>query len=231
MEQRFGPPPVQHRLGDRVWYAKQADMKVRRVCTDCNSGWLATLEARVQRLLAPLILGKGRLALSTSEQKLITRWGVKTATMVGYSQSPPRPAPPDQLAWLRERGTPPPQTGTWLAAYRGEEQSTVRQASVTCEFPGGLGQAFEAVLTTFVHGPLVVLVLHFVDAPDEIAVGTYDEVMNTFTTKLWPRAVHSVTATWPPKLGCDDDGLDKLSSALENDLIQLYAPVGRIRIR
>ena len=98
---------------------------VRIVCKDCNGGWMSQLQTDAKVLLEPMVLDQGRTWMASEDQALLARWAALTALLLGYSESPPRPAPPERLAWLREcEGAPPDrgytsqrasQAGHWFA--------------------------------------------------------------------------------------------------------------------
>lgn len=56
------------------------DVRVRRFCVPCNTGWMSSLEGAVQPILTPMILGQRLpLALSISDQETLAQWAYKTA--------------------------------------------------------------------------------------------------------------------------------------------------------
>jgi hypothetical protein len=204
-----------------------ADLKIRRLCRPCNQGWLARLEEETKHLVSPGILGRGPLTFSAADRKTVARWSLKTAALLGYTASPPQPAPAGYFRWLMQNDSPPLQTGVWVAAYGGAEQSITGRTWTTNYTPIPSGPSFQSALTLLGFGPLLFLILEFHGAPETIAVGTHDAI-NDFVVKLWPSDDSHVR--WPPKLGCDDDGVSKLFSAQENGLIQVFANIGTIKI-
>lgn len=59
-------------------------MTVRRVCSDCNNGWMSDLEVAAKPLVLPWIDGS-RTRLVYDQQQAIATWGIKTAMMIQYS--------------------------------------------------------------------------------------------------------------------------------------------------
>jgi hypothetical protein len=105
--------------GDTVEYRSPGvDIVARAVCADCNGGWMAHLEATARPLLSPMINGLPQ-AMTPEEQHLISRWAVKTATMLLYATQPPTGVSSQHRSCLFE-GKIPPNTGIWLAKYSAE---------------------------------------------------------------------------------------------------------------
>lgn len=72
----------------------------------------------------------------------------------------------------------------------------------------------------FAVGRLVLLVLQFPDSEQDVLVGISDNLQRRFLLKMWP--LPGTEMTWPPPLGVDDEGLTKLTEAMENGLIQIF---------
>src|SRR6185437_16541610 len=51
---------------------------LRRVCGECNGGWMARLEEQAKPALSPLVSGTPR-TLERAEQQILARWAIKTA--------------------------------------------------------------------------------------------------------------------------------------------------------
>src|SRR4051812_48809340 len=73
---------VDNRTGEviRQWTKDEPDFKVKRVCGDCNHGWMNDLENRARPVLTSLIQGRGR-TIYVDSQRHIATWAVKTAMM------------------------------------------------------------------------------------------------------------------------------------------------------
>src|SRR4051812_27385602 len=65
----------------RQWSAAHLDVKVKAVCRRCNQGWMNGLESAMQRVLKPLIQGKGIHWLAPGQCEVLTTWLLKTALM------------------------------------------------------------------------------------------------------------------------------------------------------
>jgi len=106
------------RRGDATlqWTSKlPANHTVRAVCSNCNLGWMADLEAVAKPILTPMIHGR-RTRLTTADQRIVSAWALKTA-VIGELLTPQTAViPADQRIWLREHGEPPPAASVFIAA-------------------------------------------------------------------------------------------------------------------
>lgn len=72
----------------------RTDAVLRRVCADCNSGWMSNLEDEVRPLLSPLIAGE-TIVVSGGDRELLLRWALKTAAVLGPLQRAPDAVSPE----------------------------------------------------------------------------------------------------------------------------------------
>lgn len=90
--------------------------KARIVCVACNTGWMAKLESKVQRILKPLageqfpVLGHCYFEELRSDAALIAHWASKTALTTSFAL-PGQERLPGSLANEIARGLPP--HGAW----------------------------------------------------------------------------------------------------------------------
>ncbi|MFZ1301158.1 MAG: hypothetical protein WAQ27_01085 [Candidatus Microsaccharimonas sp.] len=60
----------------------------RIVCEDCNSGWMANLEADAQKLLGPMFTGQnGSVNLSSYDRSVIAHWVAKTLSVLEFANN------------------------------------------------------------------------------------------------------------------------------------------------
>jgi hypothetical protein len=64
---------------------------VRKVCRDCNNGWMSSLEAEVKPIAASLARGIP-LTLLTEGQRVLAFWALKTTIMLEYTHDATRSA-------------------------------------------------------------------------------------------------------------------------------------------
>ena len=72
----------------RTLSRRQTDLVLRRVCTECNSGWMSRLESEARPMLIPLIAGD-TIQLNPQTRRVLLRWAVKTAAVLGPLQKAP----------------------------------------------------------------------------------------------------------------------------------------------
>jgi len=72
----------------RAWFAESArrTLRVHVVCTSCNNGWMSRLEEAYKPLLLRLLAGRP-VTLSLEEQRLVSRWALKTAIVAEHGVS------------------------------------------------------------------------------------------------------------------------------------------------
>jgi hypothetical protein len=76
---RWGAGPPLNRV-DR----KNLQVKVKRACVACNTGWVSRLEGRAKPLLLPRVRGQlGQLLYK--DQQTIATWAIKTAMMLQFT--------------------------------------------------------------------------------------------------------------------------------------------------
>lgn len=63
------------------------ELTVREVCEECNTGWMANLETRVDPILGPMMTSPISVPLSVDEQETLAFWAAKTL-MVAQSTLP-----------------------------------------------------------------------------------------------------------------------------------------------
>src|SRR6201996_6091293 len=82
------------KLGDNpiergpVLSRRLTDLILRRVCINCNYGWMSDLETEARPLLLPLIAGQA-VMLNPETRTVLLRWALKTAAVLGPLQKAP----------------------------------------------------------------------------------------------------------------------------------------------
>src|SRR5258708_3740942 len=93
----------------RVWDAPELRIKVRRVCSSCNNGWMSDLESEAEPLLSPLIFSPNTYGLfSATESRTLAFWISKTMLMFQFVNWEGATVPHSWFLHLRERHNPPP---------------------------------------------------------------------------------------------------------------------------
>lgn len=189
-------PGLKNRDRPFVLRGNRARRKVRsidisaRICHLCNNRWLATLEQRAQRSLAPMVRGEAA-ALDQTEQMLAATWAAKTALMLDLS-SPGGPIIP--LGYFRDfawRRAPQDSMRVFIAGYKGPKAAIGIRKVLAAEPREGKPHA---VGITWCAGAFVFqLFMHLVvsaDFRDDRAQFANSAV------QIWPSVRRSVT--WPP---------------------------------
>jgi hypothetical protein len=180
------------------WPTKSPAIRVKRVCGDCNNGWMSRLENRAKTIIEALI--DDRLdTLDRQSVANIAAWTVKTA-MVLESAIPP----PEWFFTSRERerlridGVLPNWTSVWIAkcvehsgmysaCKRLLGTDSVRDGSVT------------ASVTTMAFGPLAIQtrtlrVRSGVPPNTTVTVAERSGPWDQLTLQVWP--VHLEQVSW-----------------------------------
>lgn len=160
------------------WHTQGKERAVRnvvtkRVCHDCNTGWMGELEADVKAILAPWIanpptpLTRSALMLLPEQLRLVNRWLLKTACCL--KEVAPRgkldKLPPEACQWVLEGILP-----TSCKTYAGWIAKSSCSFRISRGFPtvnGGLLHARQQHRQSFdviVH--LNHLAIRMVNAPD-----------------------------------------------------------------
>jgi hypothetical protein len=132
------------------------------LCRPCNNEWLAPVEDKVKAILLPMaLLTEQSATLDAPAQALVAFWAVKTVlllelairqkfpgrrTVEGYVASGP------ELAWLRERGEPPPRAMVWLGCWDCEREVPVNYEPSGADLPTADEAELAGHLATFTLG-------------------------------------------------------------------------------
>lgn len=185
-------------------------VQTNRVCAKCNNGWLSNIEAAASRQAGPLIRGLKR-RLRPERQTTIATWATKTAILLRYALSPPRPTPRDQREWLFKHAEPPPNSFVFLARYGGDPTGVDwrhQRAGGHIE-----DEPVEAEIVTMRIGHLVWQVAQFF-TDDEIELARPGD--SRVIIPIWP-ATGQVLA-WPPPVPMNRKFYDEFSTTLQRQV-------------
>lgn len=65
-----------------AWSSSEINLVTRRVCHDCNTGWMAQLEGDTRPILEPLLLDSSERIISVPDQAVLARWAYKTGLVL-----------------------------------------------------------------------------------------------------------------------------------------------------
>ncbi|MGA2282513.1 MAG: hypothetical protein ABSH07_02370 [Candidatus Dormibacteria bacterium] len=103
------------------WVGLAFNHTARRICRECNSGWLSRMEVAVSDLFHQLQEGH-HVLLDERRQRLIAVWLYKTALTVTLTQSHEASRIPGaHFRLLRETGSPPVGTRLWLGRLESDD--------------------------------------------------------------------------------------------------------------
>ncbi len=205
------------------------------VCGDCNSGWMSTLEKRLQKWLLPAMRGHP-MAYAPETQREVSAWAVQKALLVHLVMGQwgqPSFAPVSCIQWLyehRSSAVPPPGTQVWLAAV--DAQLGTKDAltgSITVGWarrkPADIPQHYFA---TFSAGYLVIQVagqdfrgadepLYKTHKGESLVTFARPDSLLTSLVSIWPERDGLVT--WPPRTRMTNDELTHLGEWAGTDFI------------
>ena len=77
--------------------------KLKRICENCNNGWMHRLEERAKPLIIDLMDGSTTLqSLDADQRQLLARWAGKTAIIESYAVGAESPVDTKILHWMRQ---------------------------------------------------------------------------------------------------------------------------------
>jgi hypothetical protein len=108
----FGAAEEARRVGPEI--------KVKYLCGPCNSGWMSKLETQAKPLITPLLADLA-VPLSSTEQRILARWSIKTAIVLEATGAKDRPSlytPADRrLVATAGSVTLPAGTTVWIGRH------------------------------------------------------------------------------------------------------------------
>jgi hypothetical protein len=205
MTKRYPPSELAHVEAERggislaPWCEAKPNIRVKRVCANCNNGWMSGLEDAASKIISPLF-DLRQQKISARSVPLLAAWAVKTAMALeslalGKSWFYSEP----ERRQIRLTKTLPQQTYVWLAACA-EQETIYAEAHHLAGIQKSPG--LQGFTVTLAFGLLAVQVLSFrlpVSAPAGTAVtvqmrdGPWDEVL----ISVWP--AQQTDLTWPPQ--------------------------------
>jgi hypothetical protein len=209
------PETLEHQPVGRKWGGPQLDIKVKRVCEPCNTGWMSDLENAAIPYLKPMIRGE-QVALDRQAREAVATWAFLRAVMAEYTHPKQVAVPESHRRWLYKEQRPPRKgVYIWLAGYLGEQWGGFYQHVPLATHKGSIGSGYRpghmnAYGVTFTVYKLVLQVFGATTSPkggDMRHAGALGEA----TARIWPSAPGESIAL--PKLArFDDAGLPNFAS-------------------
>lgn len=153
----IGPKPGErsyHEVRDKYFETNVFEVKVKRVCVTCNTGWMADLERHMQRLLPPMLFGESTEIVGREDMRLIAAWVFKTAITLGYAKAKGgMEVPLEHCEYLRNYQRPPQTVSIWTGIYS-SDPSEARYRRVWQRSKAGIDPR-QPYLITFLIGQAV----------------------------------------------------------------------------
>lgn len=203
------------------------DLKVRRTCEQCNTGWMSDLEHAAKPIIEPMIRAEQTL-LGPREQEVVARWATKTAMMLDLVGPGQQEIPPEHLLHLFETGNPPANVRVWLAARTLIEEERLPSVEMLYAHTGALrfqlstGE-LDGYLSTLAPGFLVCQVLGLLPL-EQYPPFEHGTVREEPIVHVWPSTDRLLP--WPPAIVLGPDVLQPFAE-LAGPVNVVFRPVDR----
>lgn len=191
--------------------------KVRKVCEQCNNGWMSRVVDRAKPHVERMILDKA-IQLNRKEQTNLAAWiGVTTVIQEFANRQGARRIPLEERTSLMSTKAPPLSWSIWVAKYTGEWWAPMRHYHIPMSYSKQSnanelnGPSGELQLTTFTLGCLLVHVFTSTQAEMIAAYRLYIGGASNAgkLQQLWP--IVADTMNWPPTYPFRDREVDSLA--------------------
>jgi hypothetical protein len=207
--------PFQQKLGNGSYRTFSGEMTVRCVCSNCNSGWMSTLENSLIPLMKPMMLGESTL-LDELQRRQLAVWAVKTV-MVSEGTRPstvPRFYSSKDTKNLQLGLSFPELTNIWLSRLSTSGLHVVT-ADLLLQAP--IPEKIIGCVSTIVVGQLVfqVATLKGINESFEgmVSVDSRPGDWDRLLIQIWPAG--GVTVLWPPAMILKNDRSERSLRALQ----------------
>lgn len=193
------------------WDGPMLNATVKRVCGECNGGWMRQADAALDPLIGRMMHGHA-VELTPERQKLLASWATRVALLYRFRRKPPSPPSPERLQWLFRHREPPPETDVWLAVYE-LPNATRYQSGLLSVIRSEDGMHVDGELATILVGHLVLQVL---DLPNRGNITLHvPPADQRFDVQIWPPS--PLILLWPPPLALNKEGLDYFGKRFINE--------------
>lgn len=176
---------------------------VKRVCRDCNSGWMSDIEGEAKPILEPMIIGRP-CTLSLEDQLSVATWATKTAMVLEYIRSDLFVTTEEERRVLAGGHRPPDGFRVRLAAMKAVGEQGLRIATFVASSDSSEGVP-DTLCTTVVIGCLVVQVWGGSGSgPTDLQ---RPGIVMDEAAMVWPPVPGQVT--WPPRVPLTDSRLEE----------------------
>jgi len=182
------------------------NVTAKRVCRQCNSGWMANLEESALPLLQKMMMGR-IVSLDTHGQTVVARWLALRALVFRYFAQPITEPEREWLDYFYEHQVPPPTCYQWITAYNGQKPFHYAGNDITAsDVPGRATEPWHTP-----HGILMTLVIGYLAAKLLwIRKGEPGDLDPSGLVRVWP--ARNTAVIWPPRTPpLDETGLEALT--------------------
>jgi hypothetical protein len=176
------------------------ESRVKRVCRDCNHGWMNELELQVRPALTRLVKGEA-VHLSAEDVRTLAACATKTTMVFEFTDPGSQAYRELEHRWLREEREPPAGTLVWAAALEELNDWGVRAEHMGILIgPRGLdiNLPCNTQQTTIGLGRVLLVVIHSLSTA--LPMPPFESMGGTMP-RLWP-GPHELT--WPPQHALPD---------------------------
>jgi hypothetical protein len=192
--------------------AELADLTVKKVCIDCNTGWMHRIEDAAIPILRRPVQGDPRI-MRGGELRAVATWTFLKCLVVALATNQERLVPRRTFDWMRRHQRPPRSVNVLMACYGGTRHPLYASAGpVEFGVQVGDGERTErhAYQLTIGMGHVVCQVFghHMAGVLDLKLKGWKRDV----ACVVWPEPTGAVR--WPPRLPLDDRSLFEFARTL-----------------
>jgi hypothetical protein len=184
------------------------DLVARRVCGDCNNGWMSDVESEMGTLMTSAIRNDHPVTLTRGAQAKVATWCTKTALMLeyalGFVDQRRLYTPLDNCRWLFERRRPPSNTKVWIGAFDAGGSTPWTHKAGPLRFPVDGVHRDAGYFSSFTIGALLVQVAgadltgpYAADLVRQLRRVEPPPPFDNVLISIWPRRVAVVN--WPGK--------------------------------
>ena len=207
METERGPD-----LQMKTWPTNRAEIRIKRVCSSCNNGWMSRLEERAKPVIERL-LDHEASALDHENSRTLALWAIKTAMVLQTLGQPESWIYSDlelTLMWHSQRM--PDLAFVWIARCVNHSEAYAQHKSLWTGLDRQADPRDRAGVTTMAFGNLAVQVLKVapvrpVPPTVEITFHQRPGPWGQLALRVWP--LRTDVVRWPGPLAIGhEDGLE-----------------------
>jgi hypothetical protein len=202
-------------VSEQVWGASEiASLILKKLCHECNTGWMADMEAVSAPLLTPMILGRPS-TLNQTEQVTVGTWATKTVMVCEASMSEERNFTPEDRKIVMNENRPPGHLRVFAASLEGLI-TPARFGVVRMEVQNKGVRLGDLHLYTLQINMLILQVIRQ-DPPASVGVSMADPNFGSDgEIRVFPPIPDNPGFFWPPKKSFDLEGLPRYVTRLDN---------------